>query len=117
MWFLIGNKHRRFSIAKFALITGLRYIGVLDKNMLKTGDDSFKEYYFKDYGKLSKTDLETVFLMSQFRSDKEATNMVVLYFIINFLLFKDKSWLMILTYKYVPMGLLMSTLGVERCLI
>ena len=90
MWFLIGNKHRRFGIIEFALMTGLRCIGDLDKNRLKTGDDSFKEYYFKDYEKLSKADLKTVFLLSQYRSDEEAINMVVLYFINNFFFFKDK---------------------------
>ena len=41
MWFLIGNKRRRFGIAKFALITSLRCIGDIDKNRLKAGDDSF----------------------------------------------------------------------------
>ena len=31
LWFQIGNKHRRFSIAEFALMTGLRCVGDLDK--------------------------------------------------------------------------------------
>ena len=90
IWFSIGNKRRRFGIAEFALMTGLSCICDLDKNRLKTGVDNFKEYYFKDYKKLSKANLETIFFMSQFRSDEEAENMAILYFINNFLLFKNK---------------------------
>ena len=90
MQFLIGNKRRRFSIVEFAVIIELICVDNLDKNRLKTGDDSFRDYYFKDYPKLSKADLETVFLMSQFRTDDEAVSMAVLYLINNFLLFNDK---------------------------
>ena len=68
--FLIGNKRRRFGIAEFVLMTSLRFIGDLYKSRLKTGEDCFKEYYFKDYEKLSKVNLETIFLLSQFRSDE-----------------------------------------------
>ena len=63
MWFLIGNKRRRFSIVEFSLMTRLRCICDLDKNRLKTGDDHFREYYFKDYSKLSKADLEINFFL------------------------------------------------------
>ena len=53
-------------------MTGLICVGDLDKNRLKTGDDSFRDYYFKDYSKLSKADLEAIFFMNQFRNDEEA---------------------------------------------
>ena len=82
---MIGNKCRRFSIAEFVLIIGLICVGDLYKNRLTTGDDSFRKYYFKDYSKLSKADLETVFFMSQFRNNDEAVSMAVLYLIDNFL--------------------------------
>ena len=92
LWFLIGNKHRQFSIGKFALMIGLRCVSDL-KSRLKTGDDSFKEYYFKDLEKLRKGNLETVFLLSQFRSDEQAVNIVALYFINNFLILRTRgSW-------------------------
>ena len=91
LWFQIGNKCKRFSIAEFALMTALRFVGDLEKNRFKTGDDSFKEYYFKDYEKLTKGDLETIFLLCQFRSNDDAVNMAFLYFINNFLFFKDKG--------------------------
>ena len=61
------------------------------------GDDSFKVHYFKDYKKLTKSNLKTTFLLNQFSSDEEAVNMVVLYFINNFLFLRIKgSWLMML---------------------
>ena len=47
----IGNKCRWFNIVEFVLIVGLRCVGDLDKNRFKTGDDSFKDQYVKDYGK------------------------------------------------------------------
>ena len=86
MWFLIGNKRRRFGNAEFALMTGLRYIGDLNKSRFRIGDDSFKEYYFKEYEKFNKVDLETVFLLSQYRCDEKAVNIAALYFINNFFL-------------------------------
>ena len=52
MWLVIGNNRRKFGITEFALMTGLRCIGDLDKNRLKIGDNRFKEFYFKDYEKL-----------------------------------------------------------------
>ena len=82
---MTGNKCRRFNIAEFGLTTGLICVGDLDKNRLTTWDDSFKEYYFKDYSNLSKVDLETLFLMNQFRNNDKAVSMVVLYLIKNFL--------------------------------
>ena len=90
IWFLIGNKRRRFGIGEFALMTGLSCSGDLDKSQFRTRVDSFKEFYFKDFEKLTKADLETVFLLSQYRTDEEAVNMAALYFINNFLFFKDK---------------------------
>ena len=68
-------------------MTGLRCVGDLNKSRIKTGDDNFKEYYFKDYEKLSKGDLETAFLLSQIRSYEEAVNMAALCFTNNFLFF------------------------------
>ena len=61
----------------------------LTKIGLKWSDDRFKEHYFKDYEKLTKDDLETTYLLSQFRSDADAVNMTALYFINNFDFFKD----------------------------
>ena len=84
MWFLIGNKHWRFGISEFVLMIGLRCSGDLDKSQFRSGVDSFKEFYFTDYEKLSKVDLETIFLVSQCRSDEEAVNMTTSYFINNF---------------------------------
>ena len=84
MWFLIGNKCRRFGISEFALMIGLRCSGDLDKSRSRSGVDSFKEFYFKEYEKLRKADLETVFLVSQNRSYKEAVNMTALYLLIIF---------------------------------
>ena len=71
----------------------LRCVGDLNRSMFKTGDNGFKEHYFKDYDKLTMGDLETAFLLSQFRSDEDAVNMAALYFINNFLFFffKDKE--------------------------
>ena len=110
MQFLVSNKRRRFNIAEFALMTGLRCIGNLDKNRLKTGDGNFKKFYVKDYEKLSKADLEIVFLMNQFRSDEEVVNMVVLYLINNFLLFKVKMKLVDdVDIQICASGALMST--------
>ena len=65
-------------------MTGFRCVGDLNKSRLKTSGDSFKEYYFKDYEKLTKGDVETAFSLSQFKSDEEAINMIALYFINNF---------------------------------
>ena len=80
-------------MGEFTLMSGLRFVGDLDKSRLKTNDESFKEYYFKDYEKLTKGDLETAFLLISFRSDEEAVNMVALYFNNNFFFFffKDKG--------------------------
>ena len=80
MWFLIGNKRQRFGIGKFTLMTGLSYSGDFDKSQIRTGVDRFKEFYFKDYEKLTKANLETVFLMSQY----------LCILLISFLFFKDK---------------------------
>ena len=58
---MIGNKRRRFGTAEFVVMTRLICVRDLDKHRLKTGDDSFKDCYFKAYLKLSKADLETTF--------------------------------------------------------
>ena len=85
MWFLIGNKRQRFGTNEFALMTGLSCSGDLDKSQFKIGVDSFNEFYFKDFEKLTKAHLETVFLVSQYRIDEEVVNKAALYFINNFL--------------------------------
>ena len=71
-------------------MTYLSYSCNLDKSQFRIEVDSFKEFYFKAYEKLSKIDVETMFLVSQYRTDDEAINMAALYFINNFLFFKDK---------------------------
>ena len=68
---------------------GLSCSGDLDKSQFRTEVDSFKEFYFKDYEKLSKADLEKMFLLSQYRTNEEAVNMAALYFSNNFSFFKD----------------------------
>ena len=70
MWFLIGNKHRRFRIAKFVLMTGLRCISDVDNNRLKTSDDSLKEFYFKDSEKL-RSILRLYFLLVNLEATKK----------------------------------------------
>ena len=52
LWFELANKCRWFSIQEFSLIISLRCIGNLNKSRFKTGDDSFKAHYFKDYEKV-----------------------------------------------------------------
>ena len=71
-------------------MTGLSCSGDLDKSQFRIGVDSFKKFYFKDFEKLTKVDLETIFLLSQYRTDEEVINIAALYFINNFLFFKDK---------------------------
>ena len=118
LWFQIGIKRRWFSIAEFALITGLRCVSDLDKNMFKTSNDSFMDLYFKDYEKLTKVDLETVFLLSQFKSDEDTVNMVALYFINNYLSSRTReSELVMLMYRCMPVVLLMNIHGDDLYLI
>ena len=69
----------------------MRCVGELDKSRFKTCDDNFNDQYFKDYEKVSMANLETVFLLSQFKSDEDVVKMVALYFINNYLFFKDKG--------------------------
>ena len=71
-------------------MTSLSCSADLNKSHIRIGVDSFTKFYFKDYEKLTKADLEMIFLVSQYRTDEKAVNMATSYFINNFLFFKDK---------------------------
>ncbi|XP_062086082.1 uncharacterized protein LOC133792175 isoform X2 [Humulus lupulus] len=89
IWFCVGEKRIRFSMAEFGLITGLKCVGDSDFSSFAQVENGMCDRYFPDqtvkYGDIK--DRCTV----KYKNDVLVVKFAKLHLIVNFLLSKDKD--------------------------
>ncbi|KAF4346167.1 hypothetical protein G4B88_005666 [Cannabis sativa] len=85
MWFKFGDENFRFSLAEFAVVSGLFCVGDSDLSKYTHRENAFVDRYFCDQS-VTVSVVEHRFMYSDFKSDEYAVKMAVLYLITNFLI-------------------------------
>ncbi|KAF4397281.1 hypothetical protein G4B88_009127 [Cannabis sativa] len=90
MWFKFGSQNFRFSLAEFAVVTGLLCVGDSDMSGYAKKENAFVDKYFSDQ-QVTVSAVEERFRYSDFKLDEYAVKMVVLYFVSNCLFTSPNS--------------------------
>ncbi|KAF4369877.1 hypothetical protein F8388_011747 [Cannabis sativa] len=105
MWFKFGDENFRFSLAEFAVVSGLLCVGDADLSKYTHRENAFVDRYFCDQT-VTVSAVEHRFMYSDFKSDEYAVKMAVLYLVTNCLISSVYS-------KKVPVELL-NIIGVDE---
>ncbi|KAF4390529.1 hypothetical protein F8388_006026 [Cannabis sativa] len=105
MWFKFGDENFRFSLAEFAVVSGLLCVGDADLSKYTHRENAFVDRYFCDQT-VTVSAVEHRFMYSDFKSDEYAVKMVVLYLVTNCLISSVYS-------KKVPVEIL-NIIGVDE---
>ncbi|KAF4357911.1 hypothetical protein F8388_005392 [Cannabis sativa] len=90
MWFKFGSQNFRFSLAEFAVVTGLLCVGDSDMSAYAKKENAFVDKYFSDQ-QVTVSAVEERFRYSDFKLDEYAVKMAVLYFVSNCLFTSPNS--------------------------
>ncbi|KAF4369489.1 hypothetical protein G4B88_016429 [Cannabis sativa] len=90
MWFKFGSQNFRFSLAEFAVVTGLLCVGDSDMSGYAKKEIAFVDKYFSDQ-QVTVSAVEERFRYSDFKLDEYAVKMAVLYFVSNYLFTSPNS--------------------------
>ncbi|KAF4388911.1 hypothetical protein G4B88_019093 [Cannabis sativa] len=90
MWFKFGSQNFRFSLAEFAVVTGLLCVGDSDMSGYAKKENAFVDKYFSDQ-QVTVSAVEERFRYSDFKLDEYAVKMAVLYFVSNCLFTSPNS--------------------------
>ncbi|KAF4392152.1 hypothetical protein G4B88_026141 [Cannabis sativa] len=82
MWFKFGSQNFRFSLAEFAVVTGLLCVGDSDMSAYAKKENAFVDKYFSDQ-QVTVSVVEERFRYNDFKLDEYAVKMAVLYFVSN----------------------------------
>ncbi|KAM6567397.1 hypothetical protein CsatA_026525 [Cannabis sativa] len=82
MWFKFGCENFRFSLAEFAVITGLLCNGDNDMKKYAKRENAFVDKYFFEQ-QVTHRAVEQRFMFSGFKSDEYAVKMAILYLLTN----------------------------------
>ncbi|KAF4379403.1 hypothetical protein G4B88_024851 [Cannabis sativa] len=82
MWFKFGCENFRFSLAEFAVITGLLCNGDNDMKKYAKRENAFVDKYFFEQ-QVTHGAVEQRFMFSEFKSDEYAVKMAILYLLTN----------------------------------
>ncbi|KAF4377256.1 hypothetical protein F8388_012357 [Cannabis sativa] len=82
MWFKFGDENFRFSLAEFAVVSGLLCVGDADLSKYTHRENAFVDRYFCDQT-VTVSAVEHRFMYIDFKSDEYAVKMAVLYFVTN----------------------------------
>ncbi|XP_050221529.2 uncharacterized protein LOC126671766 [Mercurialis annua] len=85
LWLKVSGSFLKFSLDEFALITGLKCQGNVDKKQYRNLSSDLKERCFGNITKISKKCVEDCFLLKRWDNEDDAFKMAVLYFIEHFL--------------------------------
>ncbi|KAL2467380.1 Ubiquitin-like protease domain-containing protein [Abeliophyllum distichum] len=86
MWFKIGEKHVRFSMEEFCIVTGLKCTGSSDISEHVLAPISLKTRYFSDLRAVYKKDVESVFLnLPNSTNDEDVVKLGILYLLSSYL--------------------------------
>ncbi|KAF4363474.1 hypothetical protein F8388_016602 [Cannabis sativa] len=80
MWFKFGDENFRFSLAEFAVVSGLLCVGDADLSKYTHRENAFVDRYFCDQT-VTVSAVEHRFMYSDFKSDEYAVKMAVLYLV------------------------------------
>ncbi|KAF4388606.1 hypothetical protein G4B88_021517 [Cannabis sativa] len=105
MWFKFGDENFRFSLAEFAVVSGLLCVGDADLSKYTHRENTFVDRYFCDQT-VTVSAVEHRFMYSDFKSDEYAVKMAVLYLVTNCLISSVYS-------KKVPVEIL-NIIGVDE---
>ncbi|KAM6556000.1 hypothetical protein CsatB_003019 [Cannabis sativa] len=105
MWFKFGDENFRFSLAEFAVVSGLLCVGDADLSKYTHRENAFVDRYFCDQT-VTVSAVEHRFMYSDFKSDEYAVKMAVLYLVTNCLISSVYS-------KKVPVEIL-NIIGVDE---
>ncbi|XP_060965417.1 uncharacterized protein LOC133034364 [Cannabis sativa] len=105
MWFKFGDENFRFSLAEFAIGSGLLCVGDADLSKYTHRENAFVDRYFCDQT-VTVSAVEHRFMYGDFKSDEYAVKMVVLYLVTNCLISSVYS-------KKVPVEIL-NIIGVDE---
>ncbi|XP_060966313.1 uncharacterized protein LOC133034868 [Cannabis sativa] len=105
MWFKFGDENFRFSLAEFAVVSGLLCVGDADLSKYTHRENAFVDRYFCDQT-VTVSAVEHRFMYSDFKSDEYAVKMAVLYLVTNCLISSIYS-------KKVPVEIL-NIIGVDE---
>ncbi|KAF4383832.1 hypothetical protein F8388_023524 [Cannabis sativa] len=105
MWFKFGDENFRFSLAEFAVVSGLLCVGDADLSKYTHRENAFVDRYFCDQT-VTVSAVDPFFIYSDFKSDEYAVKMVVLYLVNNCLISSVYS-------KKVPVEIL-NIIGVDE---
>ena len=76
----------RFSIHEFALITGLRCVGALDKKRFVRPENEFVKLYYQGGNSITKSRIKQSFIQKEWKTDEDAIKFAKLYLLHHFLL-------------------------------
>ncbi|KAF4373442.1 hypothetical protein F8388_021074 [Cannabis sativa] len=82
MWFKFGCENFKFSLAEFAVITGLLCNGDNDMKKYAKRENTFVDKYFFEQ-QVTHGAVEQRFMFSEFKSDEYAVKMAILYLLTN----------------------------------
>ncbi|KAF4400620.1 hypothetical protein G4B88_023028 [Cannabis sativa] len=82
MWFKFADENFRFSLAEFAVVSGLLCVGDADLSKYTHRENAFVDRYFCDQT-VTVSAVEHRFMYSDFKSDEYAVKMAVLYLVTN----------------------------------
>ncbi|KAF4392007.1 hypothetical protein F8388_004336 [Cannabis sativa] len=105
MCFKFGDENFRFSLAEFAVVSGLLCVGDADLSKYTHRENAFVDRYFCDQT-VTVSAVEHRFMYSDFKSDEYAVKMAVLYLVTNCLISSVYS-------KKVPVEIL-NIIGVDE---
>ncbi|CAH9133725.1 unnamed protein product, partial [Cuscuta epithymum] len=92
MWFEVSGFRLRFSIAEFAVVTGLKCSGQFDESTLTSLDNNdLIKKYFNNSSKVSREAITTCFLGQRADCDEDAVKIAILYVIGLFLFTSPKE--------------------------
>ena len=86
IWFGIAGTKLRFSIHEFALITGLRCVGALDKKRFVRPENEFVKLYYQGGNSITKSRIKQSFIQKEWKTDEDAIKFAKLYLLHHFLL-------------------------------
>ncbi|CAH9094398.1 unnamed protein product [Cuscuta epithymum] len=80
IWFDVSGFGLRFSIAEFAVVTGLKCSGEFDTSTIPSSDsNSLIKKYFNSCSKVTREDIETCFLGQKADCDEDTVKIGILY--------------------------------------
>lgn len=86
IWIGIAGTKLRFGIREFAVITGLRCVGALDKKRFFRSENQFVNSYYHGVNSITKSRVKQSLFQKEWKTDEDAIKFAKLYLLHHFLL-------------------------------